>query len=110
MPQPERADSEPKSTGEVVGELWQLVQDYAKQETLDPLKALKSFVIWGSAAALCFALAGLYLTIGVMRVLQVEGRSWSNGNWSFAAYVAGLVVCFVAMIVLGKTLRKGKTA
>ena len=36
-----------KGTGEVIGDLWQLVRDYAKQETIDPLKSIGRFLGFG---------------------------------------------------------------
>ena len=52
--------SEPhdKSLGGHLGELATLVVAYAKQETVDPLKRLVRFVVWGVAGALLVAVGG----------------------------------------------------
>lgn len=106
-PQP-AARKEPKSTGEVVGDLWTLLKDYAQQETVDPLKSLWRFVAYGSGAALCFAIAGILLTVAVVRILQVEGRRWLHGNWSWLVYVVALVITSVAAFISVRQIKKGR--
>ena len=36
---------------EVINDLWLLIRDYAKQETIDPIKMLGSFLGWGLAGS-----------------------------------------------------------
>lgn len=107
QPQP-AARKEAKSTGEVVSELWSLVKDYGKQETIDPLKNLGRFVGFGSGAALCFGIAGTMVTLAIMRVMQVEGRRWLSGNWSWVAYLVALVVTSLTAVLALKQIKKGK--
>ena len=42
---------------EVVNDLWLLCRDYAKQETIEPLKPLKGFLSWGLLGPSCCASA-----------------------------------------------------
>ena len=107
QPQP-AARKETKSTGEVVSELWALLKDYGKQETVDPLKSLWRFVSYGSGAALCFGLAGMMFALAIMRIMQVEGRRWLHGNWSFAAYVVAIAVTLAAAYVALKQIKQDK--
>lgn len=110
MAQPQRAASkEDKSTGEVVSELWGLLKDYGKQETIDPLKSLGRFVGWGSAAALSFGIAGTLFAVAIMRIMQVEGRRWLNGNWSPAVYLVALVVTSLAAYLAISQINKSKS-
>jgi len=107
--QPQRAArKEPKSTGEVVSELWGLVKDYGTQEVVDPVKNLGRFIAYGSAAAFCFAIAGLLFAVAFMRIIQVEGRRWFHGNWTFVPYVIAIFFCLVAAFLSYKQIKAGK--
>ena len=78
------AEKSPKDT---IDELKLMVTDYAKQQTVDPLKRLGEWVKFGVAGAIFLALGGFLLGLGVLRLLQ--DRSWTDGNWSWVPY--GLV-------------------
>jgi len=81
-----------KSTGEIVGDLWQLTKDYARQETVDPLKALGRFVAFGVPGALLIGLGTTLVGLGVLRILQNETDSWFDGYLSFVPYLITLVL------------------
>lgn len=93
------AERSPKDT---VDELKTLVVDYAKQETVDPLKRLGMWAGFGLAGALCLAIGAFLVGLGVLRLLQT--MDWSSGNWSWAPYLIVFVLlvgaiggCVVAM-------------
>lgn len=90
--------SEDKGMGEVVGELWQLTKDYAKQETVDPLKALGRFVALGVPGSVLLGLGSTLLALGLLRLLQNETGDVFDGNWSFVPY---LIVLLLALAVAG---------
>ena len=104
IPQPAKADD--KSTGEVVSDLADLLKNYARQETVDPLKSLGRFVGFGTGASLCWGIAGTLLTVGVLRVVQVETRDLFDGNWSWVPYIAALVVSSAGAVLSLKLIRK----
>jgi hypothetical protein len=88
-----------------VGELKDLVVGYAKQETVDPLRQLGRFLAFGLAGALLLSLGGVFLVVGILRVLQTQTGSAFDGNWSFVPYlitlaVAGLIVGIAASVIL----------
>jgi hypothetical protein len=103
---PQAAKADEKSTGEVVGDLVDLLKDYARQETLDPLKSLGRFVGYGAAATLVWGIAGTLLSIGVLRVVQIETRDLFDGNWSWVPYMAALVVSGLIAVLSLKLIRK----
>ena len=105
-PQPAKADE--KSTGEVVSDLVQLLKDYARQETVDPLRNLGRYIGFGTAAALCLGVAGTLLTIGVLRAVQIETRDLLDGNWSWAPYIAALVVSGLMTVMSLKAIRRNR--
>ncbi len=94
-----------KSPGELIAELRELVVTYAKQETVDPLRRLGRFVAFGLAGAVLLGLGGVFLVVGVLRLLQEETGSAFDGNWSFVPYLitlafAGVVVGVAASVIV----------
>jgi hypothetical protein len=98
------AQGEPKSVPDVAKELWQLLIDYGKQETVDPLKRLGKFVAFGVPAMLCLGIGVILLLIGGLRVLQTETGSHFTGHLSWLPYVitlavAGLLAALAVMAI-----------
>lgn len=83
-------------------EVWGLVRDYAKQETVDPLKGLVSFLKWGLAGSLLVSIGIIELTIAVLRAVQAEGGGAVDGRLSPIPY---LVTLIIVTVVLGLTKR-----
>lgn len=93
------ADTSPKDT---IDELKAMVTDYAKQQTVEPLKRLGDWVKFGLAGAIFLAMGGFLLGLGVLRLFQT--MEWTENNWSFLPYlivfallIAGAGGCFWAM-------------
>jgi hypothetical protein len=80
-----------KSTAEVVQDIWQLTKDYARQETVDPLKSLGRFVAIGIGGAVLLGLGLMFLSLALLRALQTETGDLFGANWSFVPYAATLV-------------------
>ncbi len=97
---------------QTIRELKELVIAYAKQETVDPLKGLFRYVVWGLAGALLIGTGVTFAVIGALRALQGD-RSGPHftGNWSWAPYgivVAGALV--IAGLSWSVATRKRKKA
>ncbi len=75
----------------LISELRELVVTYAKQETVEPLKGLANFMKWGGAGAFLIALSGIFLPLGLVRLLQEEAGTVFDGNWSWAPYAIAMV-------------------
>jgi hypothetical protein len=105
-----KKDSE-KSTGDVLRELWELVKDYGKQETIDPLKRLGRFVGFGAPGSLLLALGVLLLSLGALRGLQIPtgpiGRHLT-GSLSWVPYAITLVVAVLLILLAVKAI--GRTS
>ena len=84
-----------------------LVLRYVKQETVDPIKALSRFVIFGVAGSIVFGTGLVVLALALLRALQTQVRTF-HGHLNWLPYV---VVAVGAVLVLGLTglrIAKGK--
>jgi hypothetical protein len=78
------------------GEALQLVIDYVKQETLDPLKGLGRYILFGVAGSVALAIGLVVLAVGFLRLLQGETGTTFAGNLSWVPYV----LCTVAVMMV----------
>jgi hypothetical protein len=74
------------------------VKQYARQETLEPIKGAIRWVAAGSVAALCLGLALVFAALGVLRLSQDLGDTVLDGSWSFLHYL--ITLCVVAVLVV----------
>jgi hypothetical protein len=98
-----------RSTG---SETLQLVIDYVKQETLDPLKGLGRFIIFGVAGSVALAIGLVILSVALLRLLQAETGSTFAGNLSWVPYliVTAVVVAVAAIAVRAVSRGQRRTA
>jgi hypothetical protein len=76
---------------EVINDLWLLIRDYAKQETIDPLKMLGSFLGFGLAGAISLSLGLGFGALAILRALQVQTGDHLTGSLTFVPYLVALV-------------------
>jgi hypothetical protein len=88
-------------------ETLQLVIDYVKQETLDPLKGLGRFMAFGVAGSVALAVGLVILSVAFLRLLQGETGSTFTGNWSWAPYLICTVVVLGVAAVAVKAVTRG---
>jgi hypothetical protein len=86
-------------------ETLRLVIDYVKQETLDPLKGLGRFMVFGVAGSVALAVGLVILAVAFLRLLQGETGSTFTGNWSWAPYL----ICTVAVVAVAAVAVKAIT-
>lgn len=103
--------SENKSVPQVVSELWVLTKDYARQETVEPLKGVGRYVAYGLGGAILGSFGVVLLLLSLLRALQDHGPSWLEGNLSWLPYtivlvVAGLLVALAASRISANSKRK----
>jgi hypothetical protein len=91
-------DHSSDSLGALVREVFDLVVAYAKQETVDPIKALGRFVVFGLAGSAAVATGLVLLGIALLRALQTETGTVFRGRLTWVPY---LVVAGAAIVVLG---------
>jgi Putative Actinobacterial Holin-X, holin superfamily III len=76
-----------RSTGKPANDVVQLIIDYAKQETLGPLKGVGRFVAFGVIGAVALSGGALLLLLALLRALQTETGTTFKGDLSWAPYL-----------------------
>lgn len=87
----------PRGPVDKVGDLFDSVKQYARQETLEPIKGAIRWVGVGSLAALSLGLALVFSALGILRLSQDLGGTVLDGSWSFLHYF--ITLCVVAILV-----------
>jgi hypothetical protein len=85
-------EPESKSMPEVATDLWGLTKDYARQETVEPLKGVGRYLGYGALGALLLGLGVILLMLAGLRALQTETGDALDGNLSWVPYLIVLVV------------------
>lgn len=86
-----------------------MVVAYAKQETIDPIKGLGRYVVWGLLGAVTLSLGLVLLVLGGLRLLQTETGSAFGGRLTWIPYLLVLVVSGgAAAAALSRTRGKKK--
>ena len=110
MAAPSTKSGTQRSTGDVVNEIWGLTRDYAKQETIDPLKSIGKFLARGIPGALLLGLGGFFIGLGIIRLLQDETGQHLTGSWNWVPYVASLAVLVLAILLLVVAIKRTNKA
>ena len=81
-----------------IGEVIDLVKNYAMQETLAPVRGARRWVGFGIAAAVLIGTGTLLLVLGLLRLVQNEFGPTFDGRWmSLLPYVFALLLCLVVI-------------
>ncbi len=89
-------------------DLLSTLRAYVKQETLGPIRGLGRYLGFGLAGTVCFAVAEIFLVLGVVRLLQ-NVTSTFEGSFSFVPYLGGAAACvFLISLTLFALRRDGK--
>jgi uncharacterized membrane protein YidH (DUF202 family) len=84
-----------KSLPTQLGELWSLVLAYFRQETVEPVRNLGRFVLFGVAGSLVLAVGVGLLMLAALRFFQTETGTTFQGNLSWVPYIIMFVVALV---------------
>ena len=95
----------PKTFGETIGELWELLKAYAKQETIDPLKGLGWYLALGVSAALATAIGVGLLLLGLLRLIQEEGHRTIDSS-ADSSWIPYLLVFVAATVIVALLVRR----
>jgi len=100
------AEPEPKSMPEVATELWAMTRDYARQETIEPIKGVGRYLGYGFSGALLFGMGVILLMLAGLRALQTETGDLLDGTLSWLPYVIVLVVALLLVLWAVTRIRK----
>ncbi|MGD0254799.1 MAG: hypothetical protein ABSB99_04475 [Acidimicrobiales bacterium] len=92
------------------GDFFRLVVDYAKQETLGPVKGLARFVAFGIFGSIVLSVGVIVLLMAVLRVLQTETGTTFGGKLSWLPYVITAGAALVVAGLAGWRITKGAAA
>jgi hypothetical protein len=107
----EKAAQGDKGVGQL-GEAINLVKEYARQETLQPLRGAGRWLAFGAAGSVLLGFGSVLLVLGLLRVLQTDTGDTFSGRWMsllpyLIALVAAAAVIGLAVSRIGKkTLNK----
>jgi hypothetical protein len=90
-------------------EVVSLVVDYIKQETLEPVKGLGRYIVFGVAGSVALSVGLAVLAVGVLRLLQGETGSTFTGNLSWIPYVICTVLVVLIAFLAVKAVSRGQT-
>ena len=88
-----------------INEAVDLVKAYAKQETIEPLKALGPYLKFGVPGGIAAALGAFFLVLGVLRMGQ-DGGSWVTGNLSWIPYLIAVAFSLVLCAVFAMLIKR----
>lgn len=88
-----------------IGEVIDLVRDYAKQETLGPLKGAGRWLALGAVGSTLLGIGLLLLLIAVLRLLQTEVSAF-DGAFSWVPYAVVLALSLVWTAIALSRIRK----
>jgi hypothetical protein len=86
-----------------------LVVAYIRQETLDPVKGLGRYVLFGVAGSVALSIGLVILGVGLLRLLQTETGTTFAGNLSWIPYVIVLIVVVGVAALAVKAVSRGVT-
>lgn len=97
VPDPAAEQSSSSSSSDSLGDMIQLVKDYARQETLGPLKGWGRYLALGAMGALVLGIGLIITMLGLLRLLQTETDAFSGPSSSIVAYAITLLGCFAVI-------------
>ncbi len=83
-----------------------LLLAYVRQETLDPLKALGRFLLWGAIGALLLSLGAFLVALGIVRAVQTEAGVHLSGDLTWVPYMGGLIFALIVVVLAASRIAK----
>ena len=100
-----KAQSVKKQESASIGEVIDLVRDYAKQETLGPLKGAGRWLLLGTIGSIFLGLGLLLVLVAILRLLQTETSAF-DGAFSWVPYAIVFVISIVLTLIALSRIRQ----
>ncbi len=101
-----------KGPSDHVNELKDLVVNYAKQETIDPVVSLKRTMSFGMSGAVCIGLGVSLALLGLLRGLQeidlFSQDGPTPGAWTLVPYAATILAAAAVIALAGLGAKRAK--
>jgi cytochrome c biogenesis protein CcdA len=91
-----------------VNDVFTMVTDYAKQETLGPLRGAGRWLAFGTLGALLIGVGSSFILLGLLRLLQTEWTRSATGSLSWLSYLIVLVVGILGILLAVSRIRKSR--
>jgi len=88
-----KTNDSPDDVPTLLRDIATMVVAYVKQETVEPLKGIGRFLVFGAAGIVVASLGILLLVLGGLRFLQTETGSAFRGHLKFLPYLFAVIVC-----------------
>jgi uncharacterized membrane protein YidH (DUF202 family) len=85
-----------------------MVTDYAKQETIGPLRGAGRWLAFGTLGALLIAVGSSMVLLGLLRFLQTEWPRSASGSLSWLSYLIVFVVGIVGIVLAVSRIRSSR--
>lgn len=95
-----------RSVSDPVVDLVDSVKQYAKQETIEPIRGAARWVAVGTLASISLGLALVFCALAVLRLSQDLGGEALDGAWSFVHYLITLIVVSIFVGVSVSRIQK----
>jgi hypothetical protein len=103
---PSQASAKSDPQGQV-GQMVQLITDYAKQETIGPLRSAGRWILFGVVGALLIGFGTAMMALGLLRMVQHEWPGTFHGRWmALLPYLFGLVFCLFIVVLAVSRINK----
>lgn len=86
-----------------------MVKEYARQETLGPLRGWARYVGFGVGGAFALGVGLVIVAVGILRLLQTETTAFSGPNTSLLSYLITLAACVVIIAAAGWQISRRTT-
>jgi hypothetical protein len=90
-----------------LGQTVELLKEYAKQETLGPLKGAGRWIALGLAGAIAIGVGTAFLVLGLLRMVQTEWPGTFEGRWmTLLPYLFGFLFCALVLALAVSRINK----
>jgi hypothetical protein len=101
------SDREKSARSAQARDVIQLILDYAKQETLGPLKGVGRFLLFGIIGVIAISIGTTLLLLALLRALQTETGTMFTGDWSWAPYLLTAVAAIIVAAAGALGIKRG---